>query len=507
MAPQGNSENLQMYFSDFFNVAPAVVEEYGAFDVSLINDLPLFVDPFLLFNSEKPEYIELHDQIIKYVGFLRDRSSQPGIHPGLLKSWFCFPEVKQNWFGYSSIGNGGSGLGAKFATALNENLHAVFTDFGQEQVTQGSHLEKLCLIRGGVGRDSISDFTTNLIKEFLLDYTQKFADQYIDDSLLEEFIVQKVCFNYKTRTWVSKSYILPSIDGDYVLLTPKDILTKDDTWINKAEMFGNFNNIVDSIPNSQLRAQLSEYLSRMLPDDPDQKEFNEAVTKTILKHPEYIDYFIKLKEDTGDQASKVSEMKVADTERLFIVQAKDLVVTINGESEFYNHPSDTFEEAYQKVLFLKQVIESNDGYRFFYNNDEPIKRESDLQLLFKLTWHASPSSTDAEVNNGRGPVDFKISRGAKDSTLVEFKLASNTKLKQNLKHQVEVYKEANQTNKAIKVILYFSFKEYQRVKKILTELDLKEGKEIVLIDAQQDNKISASNITDAQLDLLSSDKE
>lgn len=174
---------------------------------------------------------------------------------------------------------------------------------------------------------------------------------------------------------------------------------------------------------------------------------------------------------------------------------------MSGESEFYRHAGDTFEESYQKVVYLKQVIENNDGYRFFYYNGEPIKRELDLQLLFKLVWCASPSSVDAEVNNGRGPVDFKISRGSKDSTLVEFKLASNKKLKQNLKHQVEVYKGANQTDKAIKVILFFSMTEYQKVKKTLNELDLREGREIILIDAQRENKTSASNVTDNQLDL------
>ena len=37
---------------------------------------------------------------------------------------------------------------------------------------------------------------------------------------------------------------------------------------------------------------------------------------------------------------------------------------------------------------------------------------------------ASPYSVDAEVNNGRGPVDFRVSLGAADQTLVEFKLAT-----------------------------------------------------------------------------------
>ena len=63
-----------IYFSDYFSVSPDIIEEYGAFDVSLINDLPLFVDPFLLFNSEKQTYQELHAEIINYMKFLKEVS-------------------------------------------------------------------------------------------------------------------------------------------------------------------------------------------------------------------------------------------------------------------------------------------------------------------------------------------------------------------------------------------------------------------------------------------------
>ena len=37
-----------IYFSDFFQVDKAILDAYGAFNVSLVNDLPLFIDPFLL---------------------------------------------------------------------------------------------------------------------------------------------------------------------------------------------------------------------------------------------------------------------------------------------------------------------------------------------------------------------------------------------------------------------------------------------------------------------------
>jgi hypothetical protein len=163
---------MDTYFSDYFGVSPKAIRQYGAFDISLVSDLPLFVDPFLMFNSRKRVYHKLHDQIIEYLRFLKDKSLTTPMTPGLIDSWYRFPEVKQIWLGFSAEGNRGSGLGKHFAIALHENLQKVFSDFGTESVTRGSHLEKLCLIKDHVGRDNISDFTTNfrtpdMIRNFL----------------------------------------------------------------------------------------------------------------------------------------------------------------------------------------------------------------------------------------------------------------------------------------------------------------------------------------------------
>lgn len=40
----------------YFEVDESVLDEYGAVNISIVNDLPLFIDPFLLFNSDKDEY-------------------------------------------------------------------------------------------------------------------------------------------------------------------------------------------------------------------------------------------------------------------------------------------------------------------------------------------------------------------------------------------------------------------------------------------------------------------
>jgi hypothetical protein len=143
-------------------------------------------------------------------------------------------------------------------------------------------------------------------------------------------------------------------------------------------------------------------------------------------------------------------------------------------------------------MFLKDVIENKGGHRLFYANDEPIRRESDLQILFRLTWFATPSDVSREVNDGRGPVDFKVSRGSIDKSLVEFKLASNTKLRRNLEKQVEIYKAASDAPNALKVILFFTDEEHNKVLEILEELGLGKNPDIVLIDGRADNKPSGS---------------
>ncbi len=213
----------------------------------------------------------------------------------------------------------------------------------------------------------------------------------------------------------------------------------------------------------------------------------------LREHPELIEWYIKQKEDSGGQAVSVSNEKVAASEDFYIRQFGDLIRKLESDTGFYNHGPDTFEECRARIMFLKDEIENRDGYRIFYQNQEPIQRESDVQILFQLTWYASVSDFNREVNNGRGPVDFKVSRGDGDKTIVEFKLAKNSKLRHGLEKQVGIYQAANRTNRSFKVIFYFSAVELAKVEAILKDLQLEGDDTIILIDCRRDNKPSASN--------------
>lgn len=153
------------------------------------------------------------------------------------------------------------------------------------------------------------------------------------------------------------------------------------------------------------------------------------------------------------------------------------------------YPNDSYKESLQRIIDFKRYIEYNDVGILI----DPHRKELCLQELFKLMWRKTSFDFNAEVNNGRGPLDFKVSKGNADKTIIEFKLASNSKLKQNLQNQVDVYKKANNTNKSITVLFFFNEKERNKLERVLRELQIKKQENIEIIDCTK-QKPSASNV-------------
>ncbi len=482
---------MGLYFSQHYGVGPDVLDRYGAFDISVVSDLPLFIDPFLLFNSDKREYQALHRDILKYLAFLRDHASGD-LDPGLIDAWYRFKEVKQNWLGYTYLGNGGAGLGRDFARALHSAFGQMFQDFGHETVTRDSHLEKLCLIQAGVGKDNISDFTTNLIKGYLLDYTETFARQHLAAEDCGNFSVSRSAFNYATQSWVTRNCFLPRLGADFVLLTPRDMLTRDETWISHPDMIRKFEHLPEAVPDAQLRAQINQYFRSQLSRDPNAREKAEAAQRTIQEFPELIDYYIKGQEDSGEQAQSISAKKVDDTRHVLVDQVKSAIRALKVNAGFYEQPASSYVECLKRAKWFKGYIENQDGYKLVNRAGGPFSREDEVQLFFGLIWYGTEFDVNREVNNGRGPVDFKVSAGRIDKSLIEFKLGSNTGLKRNLEKQVAIYEAANRTHSSVKVVVYYTERDENRVRDVLKALRLEGEESIVLVDARADNKPSAS---------------
>lgn len=487
----------KVYFSDIFNVKHSIIENYGALDISLVCDNPAFVDPFLIFANSK--YKNLHNFIVDYLKYLRNLSlKEEELSSGNFKHYYKFPEVKQAWLGYSVGGNTGLGLGKDFAESLYKNLHKIFSKFGDEQITESSHLEKLCLVEEGVGVDKISDFTINLVKKYLLDYTQAFAQKHIDKKYLAEFSVRKVNFDFQKGIWIDARFTLPRLERgnkqEFVLLIPREILTKEDTWISKNDFLDNDTAIFNTISNDELRTKINRFFfdnlaiklnKKKQPEkDYSKKSKRNALLKTVWEFPEVLDYYIKYKEQNKDNALKYH---IAEPE--FVNFFSDATALKNEIKKGKFKKLTSFDDCISRISFFKQKLESNSNDLYFKN--KPLQ-EKHLRLIFKNVTYGALFDYNSEVNNGRGPIDFIVSYGSNDKTGLELKLASNRKLKQNLLNQGRVYKEDSNLKHVIKLIFYFSDQEIETASRVLKETNKSvDNKEIFLVDCRK--KDSASN--------------
>lgn len=495
-------------FAEYYNIAPQVLNDYGAINPCIAYDLPLFIDPFLIFASEKPEYKILHENIIKYLRFLYNEASNLSTNSGRFKHWFVFSEIKQNWFGYSVGSNDGKSGSQKMGKALKKNLADLFNNYGLKELDNIVHLSELNILEKGIGKDNISDFTVQMILEFLLNFTQNFTLQYISENQRVKKTIDKVYFDYNFKRWFSKEFILPKYGNDFVLLTPNDIVVREDLWINKEDMLDSFENVPISISNVELRDALNNYYYNSLPQirkrdgsirEPYKKEKRAAADYTITKNPIAIKYYLKDKENNKnlilDKNNKYMQCEINTMSYIIPNLARNLADNLKEKYQTKYLENNSYSESLSRINYLKKVIENQDGYKYFYDSKgNVIRREQDLHRYFKAVWYASKFDVNSEVNNGRGPVDFKISFGANDQTLIEFKLASNNQLKDNLREQAEIYAAANNRPHIIKVILFFTKEEEQRVINILKEIKMFGKENIILIDARNDNKISASKV-------------
>ncbi len=485
--------NPQLLFNEYFEIDQKVVDRYGALNICVEADLPLFVDPFLLFSSANPEYQALHDKIVGHLILLRELAAN---NPSVGLSLFKFPEVPQNWLGMCKWGNNGKGLGPRFARNLISAFNGFYRNFGAETVTDASHIEKLTLVGSGIGRDFISDFTTNLMLEFLLSYSQTFAQQHLSKKQRKSFTV-RCRFDRNLMVWTPKSFELPYFykgdrEEDFILLTPVDLLTKDEAFICHSDFTSQFRNIASSLDNAALRDAVNLYFQKRLPTHPRKGDIERAIDATVQKYPEILDYYIAKKESEKDKASVLSAEKVEKLRVELLATLTDFCKHLFSNSDFYKIRPTSYSEALKRAHFLKQVIENNDGYRIFYKNGKPIASEETVQRIFRLTWFASPYDVNAEVNNGRGPADYKVSFGSRDSTIVEFKLGGSSSLKKNLQNQTEIYKKASKSISDIKVILCYTKAEIGKISRTLKAIQQEGAENVIVIDASP--KVSASKV-------------
>jgi hypothetical protein len=190
-------------------------------------DLRLAIDPFLLYKSRDSDYRNAHDLILTVFNEAIHRYAIDDIHAAA--QLISFPEVNEIGFGYTEAGIHGSGLGEHLNALLLDTLAA-----SPALVQRGvRHVEEMQLVSLGIGPDRVSDIAANILKEFLIGYTQTQADQWRIP--IERGVPLPNVFDFHEMSWVDGHYDLPvnplATPPRAILLVPRRIV-RTLPWIN-----------------------------------------------------------------------------------------------------------------------------------------------------------------------------------------------------------------------------------------------------------------------------------
>ena len=219
----------------------------------------------------------------------------------------------------------------------------------------------------------------------------------------------------------------------------------------------------------------------------------QAFSELIQECPELYDYYIKIVEDNPEQVkSDAKTERDIELEKLCANSKRIVELLINSGYTIYEELSAR-EEAKRRIKVFKHLIEDCDGYKNLYYKGEQIALEKELQRLFRFVWVDTTFKVDSEPNNGRGQVDFIVSKGKYNQNIIEFKLASNSSLA-HVFTQVEIYEAANCSEGSLIVIFFFTREEEIFARNTIKNAGYEKmvDESIFLIDCRNDNKKSAS---------------
>jgi hypothetical protein len=188
-------------------------------------DIPLGIDPFLLFKSRDPEYRNLHGLVLNVFN-----SGVQAIRSGALvdaRELLTFPEVPEIGFGYTRRSRRGTGVGAYLTGLIIDTL------IGSPQLQERGvrHIEEMQLLSAGIGPDRISDIAANILKRFLIEYTQRQCE--IWKLPTRPGVPVSHIYSPSTRQWEDSHEDLPvsDVDGTPILLVPRRFV-RVLPWIN-----------------------------------------------------------------------------------------------------------------------------------------------------------------------------------------------------------------------------------------------------------------------------------
>jgi hypothetical protein len=446
-------------FSDHFEVDRDKLTGLGAFDPLLDVDLPYAIDPKLLSSTDVPELSgsgPLLLQRYRDIYVLLRASAGEGDRPWREASRLVlFPEFRGPCLGFSSGTAAGRGWGSVIGRRVLRSAKTII-DLG---ITDPRFFELIGLFEDGIGPDLISDMVGTILFAPLVAFTTRVCSEL--GIPLHEFTIS------------SAPYLLPGYlpqDGNrerYVILVPEDVLSAMPVALDRSDIpiVADHNAAARKYLNQTFGADWRELTER-------KKSVGRAA---LLSQADVLTEFIARYEAKGADAYDFQDDPANNRlwytlSRLFLEKGRTPQLTLPGDAT--DEQIIAITEAI--VAYFKLVVEDNGLWALFYNDDGSPRREAIIQRTFQAVAQAYCDANNldlaVEPNAGRGPVDFKVSRGSVARVLIEFKRSRSSKLLQGYTDQVETYAKAENATASLYVVVDFGIDD-ARMNRLYAAID------------------------------------
>lgn len=474
-----------MLFSQSFGIIPSRKDDW--FDPVLSLDTPLFLDPFLLYEEEKGVFEGSHREIIRFFDSVFQLIAKSGGNKESLRyqkvlDILLFPEVEELCLGFATKGTKGSGTGRGSSRTIASALWAAI----QAGLVEIRHFEEIGILHEGIGADRISDITAGILRRRLVAYTNAICRRH--KVPVQTFRYQHGYYDFEQERWRPIKVELPynSHSNKAVLLVPRHYLKTLPT-INAEDFWDYSYTNQNEIIRNEFNYDVSRGVSK------------RNIVELARRHPELLQAYV------GEAEKRAAEPYDFDRDDKGLIQWYTV-----SESYVTQHPLTLpvkslpgFLNAINRmVLEYQHFVQENAGWKLLWNDDGRNKSEKAAQLLFlgivKHYCRANDIDISPEPNIGRGPVDFKVSKGFNLRALFELKLARNTHFWNGIEKQLPAYLKAEQINYGTFVVIIFSDRDLERMSEIQTvvaAVNKKAGVRMtaLLVDARRE-KPSASKL-------------
>lgn len=477
-------------FSTRFNIPESELSRLGVFDPALNVDTLLFPDPLLVERSSHPEIQAARKSFDKYFETVMTllhgiRSDGDKVYRTAFKM-LSFPEIKGTCLGYGSASISGSGTGPVMTKRL--------IDSGRDIIRMGIDDPDLFMAMGlfeeDFGPDLIGDMFTNVAFEEISRFNKKIIDQLKIPSRIFEIKLK----NGKKYTAEFAENLVVDEDDVPVILLPKDILRD----LPIATSWGEVQSV--AADNEEFRASLNQSVADLWSKKT--LEGKDKLRAWALSSPSAFGSLLDMLH--GHDGKPYDFLSDPHGEMLWKTIGKRIVeefpFKITKEIEYNN---DKFIETVKKIIDqFSFLIEKRDLWRELYTDvsySKPRFEKSSQRLFYSIAMSYCDSNDldiSPEADTGRGPVDFKISKGKEKKILVELKLSSNSKVVHGYEKQLQKYNAAESPLQSYYVVIQVGYlgEKWDNLLK-LRENQIKQhgsAPEIVLIDGLPKKSASKS---------------